>query len=237
LLPHVLQATGRSIEDCIFFDCFMERGAYYPQLHWDSNWRHWCPDADGFNLWYLLERDEDQAGEGNIFVAHTPWVSKAMPPVRLEFLQNGAVQVVRNEGGNFPRVLGYYDDDESFEADNFLENTLTCQYVDAAPGDCLIMSKRTLHMSDPRPHLVNRQVNRLALNIRVLLRPQGQETVPLDTSYELNEMRQNFKQLLKVAPGRPGTSKEPAPRCPGCGGDTCRQLCVDRHELVLPERT
>ena len=46
LLPHVLQTsdlTGEalSLEDCVFFDCFMETGGYYPCLHWDNN----CPWA------------------------------------------------------------------------------------------------------------------------------------------------------------------------------------------------
>ena len=38
LLPHVLQGTGRTLDDCLFFDCFMEGGAFYPSLHWDNNW-------------------------------------------------------------------------------------------------------------------------------------------------------------------------------------------------------
>ena len=48
------------------------------------------------------------------------------------------------------------------------------------PGECLVFSKRTLHMSDPRPHLdPNRpdfipvgQLQRLAMNVRIVVRPR-----------------------------------------------------------------
>jgi len=44
LLPHVKQCVSQThpgaaltVDDCIFFDAFMESGAYYPSLHWDNN--------------------------------------------------------------------------------------------------------------------------------------------------------------------------------------------------------
>ena len=47
---------------------------------------------------------------------------------------------------------------------------LTFHYMDLAAGDCLLWSKRTLHMSDPRPHLLGGVNKRTAAHVRVAAR-------------------------------------------------------------------
>jgi hypothetical protein len=37
----------------------------------------------------------------------------------------------------------------------------------------MLMNKHQLHMSDPRPHLDGRSVDRLAMTMRVILKPPG----------------------------------------------------------------
>ena len=58
------------------------------------------------------------------------------------------------------------------------ESGLKFQYLDMHAGDCLILSKRTLHMSDPRPSLAGKTINRLALNLRVIVREKDDDTIP-----------------------------------------------------------
>ena len=204
----------------------------------------WCTDAEGFNLWYLISNEES---EGNMFVAQTPSLTDQMPPIRFEFLPSGAVQVVHNEGGIAPRVCREYG--------SISELSLRFSYVDARPGECLVMSKRTLHMSDPRPHLAGRPVNRLALNMRVLFKPRGFRTVGLNPSYPHNSSRPAYRQVMDRA--------ELLPRAYECvttdrilcedeNGDglvgktsacklrccqrACKHVPIDRHELVPTER-
>ena len=61
---------------------------------------------------------------------------------------------------------------------NLTESGLEFQYLDMHAGDCLIFSKRTLHMSDPRPLLAGKATNRLALNVRLIVREKDEDTIP-----------------------------------------------------------
>lgn len=46
---------------------------------------------------------------------------------------------------------------------------LQFEYLDMKPGDCMIMSKQSLHMSDPRPHLEGIPSNRRAFAMRIII--------------------------------------------------------------------
>jgi hypothetical protein len=228
----------------------LESGSEWPALTGHSPvpaGKHWCPDALGFNLWYLLESDETLHGQGNMFLAKTPLLTPKMPPVRFEFHDGGA-SIVANEGGPHPKTFMTCEYMEDLE--------LSFSYVDAKPGDCLIMSKRTLHMSDPRPHLRGRPVNRLAMNMRVLMRTRGHHTVSLDPRYPQNLVRQAYVPLMKkhLHPGlcyafdgatqlesfvdREQAHHDAKNRTAGsgatcsCSCGTCIQVHVNRHALV-----
>mmetsp|Transcript_72348 Transcript_72348/g.143635 ORF Transcript_72348/g.143635 Transcript_72348/m.143635 type:complete len:168 (-) Transcript_72348:154-657(-) len=166
-----------------------------------------------------------------MFLAQTPFLSTKLPPVRLEFRPDGSVLMVANEGGLSPRCY--------MKAQHVSDFELNMSYVDARPGDCLIMSKRTLHMSDPRPHLADRTVNRLAINMRVVLRPPSSSTVPLDTSYGRNRMR---KAYLPLAPCPDSIEESASQRVARdafglhrCSHDHCQHVEVGRHDLVMSE--
>ena len=60
----------------------------------------------------------------------------------------------------------------------FNESGLEFQYLDMHAGDCLIFSKRTLHMSDPRPLLAGKPAKRLALNVRLVVRDIDGDAIP-----------------------------------------------------------
>jgi len=80
VLPHVSLADGRKpkFEECLIYGVVMERGGYFPYIHWDTDW-HLFPNADGFQLWYLLENDMDN--EGNMFLVETPHLVGEDAPV------------------------------------------------------------------------------------------------------------------------------------------------------------
>ena len=137
--------------------CVMERGAYFPSLHWDTDWSLF-PEAEGFQLWYLLEAHSDE-GEGNMFLARTPELRDDDPPLRFVGSRAGSVRKTLNK---------YLYAEPTVKVYNSLDDLqLSLEYLAMQPGECLIFSKRTLHMSDPRPHLKNLKVRRLALNMRV----------------------------------------------------------------------
>jgi hypothetical protein len=148
---------------CAFADgCVMERGAYFPSLHWDTDWNLF-PHADGFQLWYLLESHADES-EGNMFLARTPELRSDDPPARIVASRSGSVRKTLNKYLYAEPTIKVYDSIDELQ--------LSLEYLAMQPGDCLIFSKRTLHMSDPRPHLRNLDVRRLALNMRASAPPQ-----------------------------------------------------------------
>ena len=162
VLPHVRAPGGRTptLDECLYYGCVMERGAYFPSLHWDTDWNMF-PDADGFQLWYLIE-SHSREGEGNMFLARTPELTGEDPPVRFVSGAGGRVRKVLNKCLASEATLKEYE--------RLDDVALGVHYMALQPGECLIFSQRTLHMSDPRPHLRKEPVNRLALNVRVILR-------------------------------------------------------------------
>jgi hypothetical protein len=75
-----------------------------------------------------------------------------------------------------PQVLGEYA--------STTECGFAFRYLDLAPGECMLMNRHMLHMSDPRPHLAGRSIDRLALTMRVVLKPpgSGSKTTLMDTT-------------------------------------------------------
>lgn len=98
--------------------------------------------------------------------------------VAFHFAPDGSLRVVANDGSDAPpgeptygatrRQLGGAADAASCG--------LRFRYVDARPGECLIMSRTTLHMSDPRPWAAGRPaVDRRAVTMRVAIKPPPQQ--------------------------------------------------------------
>lgn len=199
---------------CAYYYCLMERGAYIPSAHWDTDW--WMfPGAEAFQLWYHLE-NEDPANQGNMFLADcsSDVLTPGEPPCRLALLPNGAVRklshTARSTKGE--ETLREYPDVDAAG--------IAYSYLDMAPGECLVMSKRTMHMSDPRPHLRGICPTRLALNMRVILAQPGDDgsfTLPFQPDHPYVSMYPMHAELRRRA------------KPDGRGGF---QIRVSRHEMT-----
>ena len=45
-----------TLEDCYIFSCTQERGAYFPHIHWDTEYLAF-PEVEAFQLWFLVSND------------------------------------------------------------------------------------------------------------------------------------------------------------------------------------
>ena len=126
------------------------------------------PDADAFQIWYLVENDKPY---GNMFMASNADLSARDAPCRYLLQADGSITKVHHNLDPNECPLAQFKDTDSID--------MRFQYLDMRPGDCMIMSKRTLHMSDPRPHLEGNSIERLAMNVRVLIKPAARPTFNL----------------------------------------------------------
>lgn len=176
---------GRPIElrDCVVCGLGMERGAPFPLLHTDTEWSLF-PGHEGFQLWYLLERDCAKPSEGNMFLATAAAAPLGGPPTAFHVQPGGEVlQVQQGTGGSedaAARPTFGRDKEVLATYRSVDECDFSFRYLDLTPGDCLLMNRHQLHMSDPRPHLAGRPVDRLALTLRVIVKPPGTATVEMD---------------------------------------------------------
>jgi len=182
-LPHV-RVAGReaplTLDDCAFYGFSGGiRGAYFPHLHWDTDWMQF-PQCDGFQCWFFMEND-DPLGHGNMFMGKSAQLEPSDPPCEFFFEPGGAVSKnVLHPSKADPSKKDVLASYVSVDECGFSFEYLHCQ-----PGDLLVFSKRTLHMSDPRPVLRSMQTNRLAINLRVLILPPGAK----GTSYPERPLR------------------------------------------------
>mmetsp|Transcript_16504 Transcript_16504/g.22622 ORF Transcript_16504/g.22622 Transcript_16504/m.22622 type:complete len:390 (-) Transcript_16504:220-1389(-) len=163
VLPHIVQDID--LDQCYFYTCLeIKNGGYLPVMHTDTDWLMF-PKHEGFQLWYLLENDHDQ-NHGNMFMVKTSALSPTDPPVSMEVRRDGSIEkkIDSTMVGNEKTVVGRWSEQEAKE-----QNLLQFEYLDMKPGECMIMSKRSLHMSDPRPHLEGIPSNRRAFVLRIIL--------------------------------------------------------------------
>ena len=190
-LPEGVDARGRDrplqLSDCIYCGLGIERGAPFPMIHTDTEWDLY-PTCDGFQVWYLLAADSTFPAEANMFMIDAAASSGADMPVAYHFQPDGSVLRTRNQGENAPKPgsLPTYGRDK--EVLDTYASLAACDFsfrsLDMAPGECMLMNMHQLHMSDPRPHAAGRPVDRLALTVRVVLKPPGSDaaTQLLDTT-------------------------------------------------------
>ncbi len=177
LLPHIRRdQLSVALQELVYFDMFYERGAYFPLVHTDGNWLQF-PGADGFQVWYMMEENDNDGG--NMFMAHTNDLHKDDLPVIYVQSDDGTIMKRIND---FDRSLDNDIPVKTFSS--FNETGLEFRYLDMHAGDCLIFSKRTLHVSDPRPFLAGLSVKRRALNVRIVLRDKGKDTIPVFPFYQ-----------------------------------------------------
>jgi hypothetical protein len=107
-----------------------------------------------------------------MFVAAANDLGVAEPPSRWDVLPDGRVD-----------KAAYYGSVDTMPVKSYAslgDAGLRFAYLNATPGDVVVFSKRTLHVSDPRPHVLRARAptSRVAVVWRVVVRgPDG--TVPL----------------------------------------------------------
>ena len=186
-LEHV-EIPGRgplTLDDCYIYSCAQERGAYFPHVHWDTDYMCF-PEVDAFQIWYLIENERPT---GNMFMARTATFARSDPPCRYLMQADGSVTKVLHDASDVEPPLQRFD---SLEASG-----LRFEYLDMAPGECLVFSKRTLHLSDPRPHLDGEDVGRLAMNVRVLLRPADRPSFSVWAGHRYFQIMARMRTLLR----------------------------------------
>ena len=163
-LKHV-KLVGRENLTLDDVGCYMalnlERGAYFPHVHWDSVY-YTFPEVDSFQLWFLVENEKDT---GNMFMVETPEVASSLNPHSFRFQSNGSVLKIRDDGNVHEGFV------EARYA-TLQETKMKFSYLDMKPGECMVMNPRTLHISDPRPQMLNEHIYRLAVNVRVIIKPR-----------------------------------------------------------------
>ena len=150
--------------------------AYFPTIHWDTDWLQF-PTAPGFQIWCMVHPQPQQhaapsgrlpramPGEGGIFLVTSPELSANDPPVRFVWNEDGTMSKLRHteDRPEYP-LKGYA---------RAADANLSFHYMDLDAGDCLLWSKRTLHMSDPRPHMRGAWNERVAAHLRVSVRSRS----------------------------------------------------------------
>lgn len=194
ILLHVsVQGCTVTKDDCVVFALASQHGSpCYTRPHWDFNWTMF-PNTDGFQLWYLVD---NSAAEGNMFVVKTPELREHDLPVRFVFLPDGTVQKTHHDNRH-----SYALGPERVEAvySSAAACAITFAYLAMQPGDCFVFSKRTLHMSDPRPRLHGRACNRIAVQLRVVVRRPGEDTIPFWAGHLLCHCEEGWRKLALKA--------------------------------------
>ena len=163
VLPHI-HLDGRRLDkmDLLYYGFNLDRGAYYPDVHWDTDWNMF-PGAAGFQVWYMLEEPDPRLmGDwGNMFLVRTPELLPSDMPLYWKFQPDGSLTKQLHLFSSMPPIKGY---------PHWQDANMTFEYLALKPGEVLVFSKRTLHFSDPRPHMHNLPIDRLVMNMRIVVK-------------------------------------------------------------------
>lgn len=186
ILPYI-SVGGRDVnlDQCLYY-AFGGGGASIPQIHSDTDWLQF-PDADGFQIWFLLENPEKT---GNMFLVDTPLQSCNDMPQCFDFKSDGTVhrEHLCVDYQQVPINIFNSIDDCKFRF----------RYLDMKSGDCLLFSKRQLHMSDPRTVLQNNFSNRLAIYMRIIIKKDASSSIKFWPNHSYKNKYKLINQLSKV---------------------------------------
>jgi len=167
ILPYIAVGNRKlKLEDCIYYNLAGGRGAPFTHIHNDGDWLRF-PDADGFQFWFLLENNQEETG--NMFVVDTPLQGRNDMPQCFDFKADGTVHREHLTGEHHQAPINIMK--------NIDECKFTFKYLDMKPGECLLLSKRQFHMSDPRPILEKKVNNRLAIHMRIIIKNPDSESI------------------------------------------------------------
>ena len=173
VLPHVHIAGRRTLrlDDVAFQGCTFGGVANFPFIHWDQDWSMF-PDAAGFQVWYMA-RAPPTNRSGSMFLVDTPELDERDPPHHWATEASGHLAKRFYTGGGYSMPIRGYADTSAAR--------MGFRYVRMRAGEVLLFSKRTLHMTDPRPLLIPGGPagdGRLNLLVRVVVRALGERTLP-----------------------------------------------------------
>jgi|SaaInlV_150m_DNA_5_1039734.scaffolds.fasta_scaffold05868_1 hypothetical protein len=144
------------IEDLIILDVLTVSGNYFPFFHTDIEWGTFCK-SNGFQIWILLEEDEEIKPRGNMFIMETDIVE---PSKTVSILNKNKVSVVKNGGPLlFPEVIKNYNSLDELDP--------KIKYLNAKIGEVFLMNPSVFHCSDP----IVKNTTRRAINLRIIHKP------------------------------------------------------------------
>lgn len=230
-----------TVDDCVCMHLNTgTAGPYIPVLHWDVEYGLF-PEADGFNVWMLTSSDNAEGTEGNVYIARSPTVkgSDEMPEW-IAFTGEGTCGELPaksvGDGAPAPGVTPStaeataaapaprpavvrrlhdlsFPERQTAAYDTVEELDMSFEYVGAKSGECVIWSKRTLHMSDPRPILESRTLKRKVIQIRVVLKPKDktQSTLVFNPNHPNSYLLSGWASLRDMATEIGGKCHVPIP--------------------------
>jgi len=209
-----------TVDDCVCMHLNTgTAGPYIPVLHWDVEYGLF-PEADGFNVWMLTSSDNAEGTEGNVYIARSPKITGDDELPEWIAFTGEAKAGEAKEGEDKPRpavVRRLHDlsfpERQTAAYETVEELDMTFDYVGAKPGECVIWSKRTLHMSDPRPLLESRTLKRKVIQIRVVLKPKDkrQQTLVFNPKHPSSYLLSGWASLRDMATEIGGKCHVPIP--------------------------
>lgn len=157
LIPFI-HFDGKSVnfEDLIVMDVLNSKGSYFPSFHTDVEWGTFY-ESHGFQIWILLEEDDEIKPRGNMFIMETDIVK---PGAATTFEKDKIILLDNNTSlSNTKDIIKIYN--------SLDELNPRFKYLNANIGEVFIMSPSTFHSSDPK----NIYSSRRAINMRVLYKP------------------------------------------------------------------
>ena len=144
------------MDDLIYVDVLTAKGNYFPFFHTDIQWGTF-KENDGFQIWVLLNEDEEIKPRGNMFIMETDDVKKS---TIIEVKKNGIEMLNNGSGYLFTTIVKKYKTLQDIKPN--------IKYLNAKVGEVFIMNSLVYHCSDPKIVYSNRR----ALNIRILHKPK-----------------------------------------------------------------
>jgi hypothetical protein len=157
------------IQDYLVSNTLKQEATRFAELHTDFNWMLFDKSTKGFQIWYLIENNEDY---GNMFLYET------------------------NEIKEYPYIIDNYDETthkSKLIKNNIMDNLLNYtnhfdeiyidftkfKYLNIKNGECLVMSKHQPHSTDLRR---DNKKKFIALNFRVIIKNED-GSIDLNPSY------------------------------------------------------
>lgn len=147
-----------NIDDLTILDVLTAPGNYFPFFHTDIEWGTFC-NSNGFQIWILLEEDEEIKPRGNMFIMETDIVE---PAHTINILKKNEVSVVKlGRSLFFPDVIKKYNSLDELDP--------KIKYLNAKIGEVFLMNPSVFHCSDP----IVKNSTRRAINLRILHTPNN----------------------------------------------------------------